>query len=112
MQEAKYDILGIGHAIVDVLAQTTDAFLIEHGFPVDCAEPMGDEHASTRADWIEVAFIDATVRIPAGTYELLLPARSVRERAEIVVELEQHIDIDTDELHTHSTRRGPAHHRG
>ncbi len=31
MQDAKYDVLGIGHAIVDVLAQTTDAFLTEHG---------------------------------------------------------------------------------
>jgi sugar/nucleoside kinase (ribokinase family) len=31
MQDAKYDVLGIGNAIVDVLAQTTDAFLTEHG---------------------------------------------------------------------------------
>lgn len=31
MQDAKYDVLGIGNAIVDVLAQTTDAFLAEHG---------------------------------------------------------------------------------
>ncbi|NOT41346.1 MAG: adenosine kinase [Alphaproteobacteria bacterium] len=30
MLDAKYDVLGIGHAIVDVLAQTTDAFLTEH----------------------------------------------------------------------------------
>ena len=31
MQDAKYDVLGIGNAIVDVLAHTTDAFLNEHG---------------------------------------------------------------------------------
>ncbi|MFM9862553.1 MAG: adenosine kinase [Micropepsaceae bacterium] len=31
MQDAKYDVLAIGNAIVDVLAQTTDAFLVEHG---------------------------------------------------------------------------------
>jgi sugar/nucleoside kinase (ribokinase family) len=31
MQDAKYDVLGIGNAIVDVLAHTTDAFLTEHG---------------------------------------------------------------------------------
>jgi sugar/nucleoside kinase (ribokinase family) len=31
MQDAKYDVLAIGHAIVDILAQTTDAFLTEHG---------------------------------------------------------------------------------
>jgi sugar/nucleoside kinase (ribokinase family) len=31
MQDAKYDVLGIGNAIVDVLAQTNDAFLVEHG---------------------------------------------------------------------------------
>lgn len=107
------------HFTIDVGALATfpdlvalDAFLIEHGFPVDCREPAGEEHATTRADAIEVEFLDATVRIPAGTYELVLPARTVRERGEIVVELEQHVDIDTHELHTHSTRGGPAHHRG
>lgn len=31
MQDAKYDVVGIGNAIVDVLAHTTDAFLNEHG---------------------------------------------------------------------------------
>ena len=31
MREAKYDVVGVGHAIVDVLANTTDAFLTEHG---------------------------------------------------------------------------------
>jgi sugar/nucleoside kinase (ribokinase family) len=31
MQDAKFDVLGIGNAIVDVLAHTTDAFLTEHG---------------------------------------------------------------------------------
>jgi sugar/nucleoside kinase (ribokinase family) len=31
MQDAKYDVLAIGNAIVDVLAHTTDAFLNEHG---------------------------------------------------------------------------------
>jgi sugar/nucleoside kinase (ribokinase family) len=31
MREAKYDVVGIGHAIVDILANTTDAFLNEHG---------------------------------------------------------------------------------
>jgi sugar/nucleoside kinase (ribokinase family) len=31
MHDAKFDVLGIGNAIVDVLAQTTDVFLTEHG---------------------------------------------------------------------------------
>ena len=31
MREAKYDVVGIGHAIVDILANATDAFLNEHG---------------------------------------------------------------------------------
>lgn len=31
MRDAKFDVLGIGHAIVDILAPTTDAFLAEHG---------------------------------------------------------------------------------
>jgi sugar/nucleoside kinase (ribokinase family) len=31
MREAKFDVVGVGHAIVDVLANTTDAFLTEHG---------------------------------------------------------------------------------
>jgi sugar/nucleoside kinase (ribokinase family) len=31
MQDAKYDVLAIGNAIVDILAETTDAFLNEHG---------------------------------------------------------------------------------
>ena len=31
MQDAKYDVLAVGNAIVDVLAHTTDAFLNEHG---------------------------------------------------------------------------------
>jgi sugar/nucleoside kinase (ribokinase family) len=30
MREAKFDVIGIGHAIVDILATTTDAFLNEH----------------------------------------------------------------------------------
>ncbi|MCE9524137.1 MAG: adenosine kinase [Alphaproteobacteria bacterium] len=31
MREESFDVVGIGHAIVDVLANTTDAFLTEHG---------------------------------------------------------------------------------
>ena len=31
MREAKFDVVGIGHAIVDILANTTDSFLNEHG---------------------------------------------------------------------------------
>ena len=31
MHQAKFDVLGIGNAIVDILATTTDAFLNEHG---------------------------------------------------------------------------------
>ena len=31
MREAKFDVIGVGHAIVDILAGTTDAFLTEHG---------------------------------------------------------------------------------
>ena len=31
MQQAKFDVVGVGHAIVDVLATTNDAFLTEHG---------------------------------------------------------------------------------
>lgn len=30
MQQAKFDVLGVGHAIVDILASTTDAFLNQH----------------------------------------------------------------------------------
>lgn len=30
MREGKYDVLGIGHAIVDILANTSDAFLNKH----------------------------------------------------------------------------------
>jgi hypothetical protein len=105
------------HFTIDVAALATfpdlvalDAFLIEHGFPLDEADRL--QHSSTRADPIEVVFADTTVRIPAGTYELVLRARRAREGREVVVELEQHVDIDTDELHTHAARSGPAHHRG
>lgn len=31
MQQTKFDVLGIGNAIVDILATTTDTFLTEHG---------------------------------------------------------------------------------
>jgi sugar/nucleoside kinase (ribokinase family) len=31
MRETKYDVVGVGHAIVDILANTTDAFLTQHG---------------------------------------------------------------------------------
>src|SRR5258705_12809533 len=31
MAEAKYDVLGIGNAIFDVLVQTDERFLVEHG---------------------------------------------------------------------------------
>lgn len=31
MASPQYDVLGVGHAIVDILANTTDAFLNEHG---------------------------------------------------------------------------------
>jgi sugar/nucleoside kinase (ribokinase family) len=33
MQNAKFDVTGIGNAIVDVLAQADDAFLTKHGLP-------------------------------------------------------------------------------
>ena len=31
MADAKYDVLGIGNAIFDVLVQTDEAFLVRHG---------------------------------------------------------------------------------
>ena len=31
MQNERFDVVGLGNAIVDVLAQTTDHFLAEHG---------------------------------------------------------------------------------
>ncbi len=105
------------HFSVDVSALATfpdlvalDAYLIEHGFPLDVADPL--EKSSTRADSVEVAFTDTTMRIPSGTYELVLRARRARQRREVVVELEQHIDIDTDELNSHPGHGGPPHHRG
>ncbi len=105
------------HFSVDVSALATfpdlvalDAYLIEHGFPLDVADPL--ERSSTRADSVEVAFTDTTMRIPSGTYELVLRARRARERREVVVELEQHVDIDADELNAHPGPGGPPHHRG
>ena len=32
MTSAKYDVLGIGNAIFDVLVRTDDSFLSSHGF--------------------------------------------------------------------------------
>jgi hypothetical protein len=105
------------HFSVDVSALATfpdlvalDAYLIEHGFPLDVADPF--EKSSTRADSVEVAFTDTSMRIPSGTYELVLRARRARERREVVVELEQHVDVDADELNAHPVHRGPPHHRG
>ena len=31
MQDARFDVVGLGNAIVDVLAHTNDAFLVRHG---------------------------------------------------------------------------------
>ncbi|WP_158806802.1 adenosine kinase [Beijerinckia sp. L45] len=31
MSESRYDILGLGNAIIDIIAQTSDAFVAEHG---------------------------------------------------------------------------------
>lgn len=105
------------HFSVDVSALATfpdlvalDAYLIEHGFPLDVEDPF--ERSSTRAESVAVSFTDTTMRIPSGTYELVLHARRARERREVVVELEQHVDIDTDELNAHTGHRGPPHHRG
>ncbi len=105
------------HFSVDVRALATfpdlvalDAFLIEHGFRLDVADPLA--RSSTRVDAVEVSFMDTTMRIPSGTYELVLHARRARERREEVVELEQNVDIDADELNAHPVHGGPAHHRG
>lgn len=73
----------VNHFTVDVGSLSTfpdlaalDAFLIEHGFTLNDsggtikgspAERL--EQSSTRADSIEVAFTDATVRIPSCYYE-------------------------------------------
>jgi hypothetical protein len=71
------------HFTVDVGALSTfpdlealDAFLIEHGEPLD---DRGGAIKGSRAEWLErsatrpdlvpVEFADATVRVPAGTYE-------------------------------------------
>ncbi|CAN5716201.1 DUF1338 domain-containing protein [soil metagenome] len=73
----------VNHFTVDVNALSTfpdllalDAFLVEHGFTLNDAGGVikgtpGDhlEQLSTRADSIEVAFDDATVRIPSCYYE-------------------------------------------
>lgn len=78
--------LRVNHFTVDVGALTTfpdlhalNAFLLEHGFTLNTtggivkgspAERL--EQSSTRADSIEVAFVDATLRIPSCYYEFAL----------------------------------------
>jgi len=103
--------LRVHHVAVDVTALATfpdlvalDAFLSEHGFALD-------ERFSTRPEAIEVAFADGVARIPSGTYGFTLRARRGRERREVVVELEQHVDVHADELHAHAGHRGPAYDR-
>jgi hypothetical protein len=117
-----------------------NAFLVAHGFtlndaggaikgtPRECLE-----QSSTRADSIEVAFSDRTARIPSCYYEFarryplpsgelfsgFVPASAgdrAGQRREVIVELEQHVDIDADELHAHAPVRilgaGPSRHGG
>jgi hypothetical protein len=73
----------VNHFTVDVGSLSTfpdlealDAFLIEHGEALDDRGGMikGSraerlEQSATRADRVAVAFADATVRIPSGSYE-------------------------------------------
>ena len=84
----------------DVIA--VSAFLGDHGFALDT-------HAATRPDAVDVAFSDEAARVPSGTYGFALRGRR-RERGEVVVELEQHVDIHANELHAHAARRRPPHH--
>ncbi len=98
------------HMAVDVTAMATfpdvvvvTAFLGDHGFGLDAA-------ATTLPDTIEVAFSDQAARVQSGTYGFALRSRRGRERGEVVVELEQHIDVNADELHAHAAYRRPPHH--
>ncbi len=45
MQEAEFDVVGIGNAIVDVLAQTDDAFLSTYGLAKGAMTLIGEERA-------------------------------------------------------------------
>ncbi len=45
MPESKYDVLGIGNAIVDVLARADEAFLARHGFVKGTMQLVDEETA-------------------------------------------------------------------
>lgn len=76
----------VNHFTVDVGALTSfpdlfalDAFLLEHGFSMNTAGGLVKgtpadrlEQSATRADRIDVAFVDATLRIPSCYYEFAL----------------------------------------
>jgi adenosine kinase len=47
MAAARYDVLGIGNAIVDVLARTDDDFLVAHGMPKGSMSLIDEARAKT-----------------------------------------------------------------
>jgi sugar/nucleoside kinase (ribokinase family) len=46
MTETRYDVIGVGNAIVDVIASCDDAFLAEHGIEKDAMTLIGEARAS------------------------------------------------------------------
>ena len=51
MVDAKYDVLGIGNAIFDVLVQTDESFLVRHGMAKGYCYPKIAPQASRRDSW-------------------------------------------------------------
>lgn len=47
MSGAKFDVVGLGNAIVDVLAPADDAFLVSHGIAKDAMSLIDEPRAET-----------------------------------------------------------------
>ena len=66
MPATQYDVLGIGNAIVDVIARTEDDFLVKHG--MNKGSDGADRRAARRGDLRLDGAVDADFRRLGGEH--------------------------------------------
>ena len=79
-QQARYDILGLGNAIVDIIARTSDAFLTDHALTKGAMALIAEEPA----EHLLAAMGDTTVVSGGSAANTVIGAASLGCRAAVV----------------------------
>src|SRR5260370_990352 len=80
MTSAKYDVLGIGNAIFDVLVQTDEGFLVRHGM-TKCGMALIDEARAAAIAASHIVYLEGYLWDPQNAKEAFVKAAGIAHGA-------------------------------